>query len=78
MKLSNKAFDTIRFLCEILVPAIGALYFGLSKLWGLPHGQEIVGTCACVSTFLGALVGVSRANYNKTEDHYEGIEENKE
>lgn len=71
MKLTNKAFDILRFLCEILVPAIGALYFGLSKLWGLPYGQEIVGTCACVSTFLGALVGISRADYNKKEANNE-------
>ena len=65
--MSNKMFDTIRFLCEVLVPAIGALYFGLSKIWGLPYGPEITGTCACVATFLGAIIGISRANYNEDE-----------
>ena len=65
MKLTNKTFNILRFLCEILVPGLGALYFGLSKLWGLPYGHEIVGTCACVATFLGAIVGINRADYKK-------------
>ena len=62
--MSNKLFDTIRFLCEVLVPAVGTLYFGLSKIWGLPYGQEITGTCACIAVFLGAIIGISRAQYN--------------
>lgn len=68
MILSDKAFNVIRFLCELLVPAIGALYFGIAKIWNLPFGQEIVGTCACISTFLGAFIGVSRNEYNKQQD----------
>lgn len=62
--MSNKLFDIIRFLCEILIPAIGTLYFGLSKIWGLPYGHEIVGTCSCIAVFLGAIIGISRATYN--------------
>lgn len=63
--MSNKLFDIIRFLCEILVPALGTLYFGLSKIWGLPYGQEITGTCACIAVFLGAIIGISRAQYSE-------------
>lgn len=66
--MSNKLFDIIRFLCEILIPAIGTLYFGLSKIWGLPYGHEVVGTCSCIAVFLGAIIGISRANYNATID----------
>lgn len=72
MKFSDKTFDLIRFLCEVLVPAIGALYFGLSKIWGLPFGPEVTGTCACIATFLGALVGISRAEYNKNDEEVQG------
>lgn len=68
MKLSNKAFDIIRFLCELLVPGIGALYYGVSQIWGLPFGEEVTATCACVATFLGIFVGINRASYNKGED----------
>lgn len=75
MKLSNKAFDIIRFLCELLVPAIGTLYLGISRIWGLPFGDEVAKTCVCVSAFLGTFIGISRNAYKKTADLYEGIED---
>ena len=67
MHFSDRTFNFIRFLCEVLVPAIGALYFGLSKIWGLPYGPEVTGTCSCVAIFLGALIGISRATYESDE-----------
>ena len=69
--MSNRLFDILRTLCEIVIPAIGTLYFALAKIWALPYGTEIVGTCAAIATFLGALIGVNRASYNagdKEED----------
>lgn len=69
MNVSNRLFDLLRTLCEIVIPAIGALYFAVAKIWQLPYGTEITGTCAALATFLGALIGVKRAGYNaKTDD----------
>lgn len=68
MKLPNKLFDIIRFLCEILVPAIGTLYLGISRIWGLPYGDEVAKTCVRVAAFLGCFIGVSRASYNKEQE----------
>lgn len=65
--MTNRMFDLLRTLCEIVIPAIGTLYFALAKIWALPYGTEIVGTCAAIATFLGALIGVNRASYNATE-----------
>lgn len=65
--MSNRSFDILRTLCEIIIPALGTLYFALAKIWHLPYGTEIVGTCAAIATFLGALIGVNRANYNATD-----------
>ncbi len=62
--MNNKVFDFIRFIGEIVLPALGALYFGIAKIWGLPFGQEVVGTIAVITTFIGAVVGVSRKKYN--------------
>lgn len=67
MILSNKTYDILKWIAQIALPALGALYFGLSKIWGLPYGEEIVGTITIVDTFLGALLGISTANYNKQE-----------
>lgn len=65
MKLSNKAYDILKWLAMIFLPAVSALYFGLSQIWGFPYGEEIVGTLALIDTFLGALLGISSANYWK-------------
>lgn len=65
MVLDNKTYDLLKWIALIVLPAIGALYFGLAKIWGLPYGEEIVGTITVLDTFLGALLGVSTNNYNK-------------
>lgn len=65
MKLSNKLYDFLKFIAQIVLPALGGLYFGLCKLWGFPYGEEVVGTIALVDTFLGTLLGISTYNYNK-------------
>jgi hypothetical protein len=68
MKLSNKTYDILKWIAQILLPAVGTLYFALSKIWGLPFATEVVGTIAAVDTFLGALLGISSINYKKLED----------
>ena len=65
MKLSNKVYDILKWIALILLPAVSALYFGLSQIWGFPYGEEIVGTISIIDTFLGALLGISTMNYNK-------------
>lgn len=65
MKLSNKAYDILKWVAQIALPALGALYFGLAQIWGFPYGEEIVGTIAVIDTFLGALLGISSAQYYK-------------
>ena len=65
MILDNKLYDLLKWIALIVLPALGTLYFGLAKIWGLPFGEEIVGTITVIDTFLGALLGVSTNNYNK-------------
>ena len=65
MKLNNKAYDVLKYIAQIVLPALATLYFALSKIWGLPYGEEIVGTISAIDVFLGALLGISSMNYNK-------------
>lgn len=65
--LENKTYDILKWIAQILLPAIGTLYFALAKVWGLPFSTEIVGTIAAVDTFLGTVLQISTANYNKSE-----------
>lgn len=72
--MSNKAFDALRFIAEIILPALGALYAALAHIWGWPYAEAIVGTIAAVDTFLGALVIGLRKSYNKKEENDEQSE----
>lgn len=68
MKMSNKVYDVLKFIAQIVLPALGTLYFALASIWGLPYGEQIVGTITAIDTFLGALLGLSTAQYNKGKE----------
>lgn len=65
--LSNKAYDILKWIAMYLLPALGTLYFALAGIWSFPYGEEVVGTITAVDTFLGVLLGISTAQYNKVE-----------
>lgn len=67
MKLPNKLYDVLKWISLILIPATATLYFALSGIWGLPYGEQIVGTLTAIDTFLGTLLGISTLNYNKNK-----------
>lgn len=65
MKISNEAYDILKWIAQYLLPAAGTLYFALSTIWGLSYGEQVVGTITAVDTFLGVILGISTAQYNK-------------
>lgn len=65
MKMDNKTYDILKWIAQYLLPAAGTLYFALASIWGLPYGEQVVGTITAVDTFLGVLLGISSAQYNK-------------
>ena len=67
MKIPDKVYNVLKWICMIVLPACGTFYFALSGIWGFPYAQEIVGTIAAVTTLLGAIIGISTVNYNKNE-----------
>lgn len=66
--MDNKVYDILKFIAMVVLPALGTLYFALSSIWGLPYGEQIVGTITAIDTFLGAILGISSATYNKSKD----------
>lgn len=65
MKLSNKAYDILKWASMIVLPAAGTLYTALAAIWGLPYGEQVGQTVLAVETFLGAVLMVSNAQYKK-------------
>ena len=66
MKMKNKTYDILKYVAQILIPAIATLYFSVSQIWGLPYGEQIVGTLTAVDAFLGVCLGISSDNYHKS------------
>lgn len=63
MVLNKKVYDTLKWIAMYLLPALGTLYFALASVWGLPYGEQIVGTISAVDAFLGVVLGISKACY---------------
>lgn len=66
--LSDHQYNVLKWLVAIVLPAVGALYYGLSQIWGLPNSEEVVGTLAVIGTFGGVLLGLSTKQYNNSYD----------
>ncbi len=70
--MSDKVYNVLKWIAQIVLPALGTLYFALAGIWGFPFGEEIVGTITAIDVFLGVILGVSTSSYEK------GIEEGEE
>lgn len=65
--MNNRVYDVLKWIAQIVLPAVGTLYFALSQIWGLPYGEQVVGTITAVDAFLGAILGVSSMNYYRDQ-----------
>ena len=63
--MNDKVYDVLKWVAQLFLPAVGTLYSALAGIWGFPYGEQIVGTILAVDTFLGAILGISNANYKK-------------
>ena len=66
--MSNKAYNILKWIAQILLPALGTLYFALAGIWKLPYAEAILGTITAIDTFVGVLLGISTINYNKNKE----------
>ncbi len=63
--MSNKVYDVLKWIALVALPALTALWLTLANIWGFPYAEAIGATMAAITTFLGALLGVSSIQYNK-------------
>ena len=68
MKLSNKLYDILKWVTLICIPALATFYVALAPIWGWPFADEVAKTATAVCTLLGALLGISSAQYYKGSD----------
>ena len=67
MILPDRIYDLMKWLTLVVIPALTTAYVGLSGVWGWPYAEEVAKTSAVICTLLGALLGISTAQYNKQE-----------
>lgn len=67
MLLSNRVYDVLKWIVMVVIPALTTAYVGLAAIWNWPYATEVAKTSAVVCTLLGALLGISTAQYNKQE-----------
>ena len=71
-KVSSSAFDLIRGLVEVTLPALATLYATLATIWDLPGSERVVLTIAALTTFLGVFLKIQRGAYNKSDASKDG------
>ena len=65
IKLTNKYYDTIKWLVLVVIPAATTAYVGLASIWGWPFADEVAKTSTVLCAFLGAILGISNLQYKQ-------------
>lgn len=65
MKLSDKAYNILKWICMVALNAIGVFYKTIAIIWSLPYGNEVALTCSALALCIGTLIGISTAEYYK-------------
>lgn len=74
MKLSDKAYDTIKFISIYCIPSLATLWLTIGQVWNLPYTVEIGTTISAIGVFLAGCIGLSTAAYEKAlKEEHEGL-----
>ena len=62
--MTNETYDKLKWIAQIVLPALGTLYFALASIWNFPFGEQIVGTISAIDVFLGCILKKSSDDYS--------------
>lgn len=65
MQLTNKAYNALKPIALVWLPALATLYFTVAEIWSLPGAEQVVGTITAVDLFLGAGLHLSSKTYTQ-------------
>lgn len=63
-EMSDKTYNNLKFVALVVLPCIAAFWATISTIWGIPYGEQIVGTISAADALLGGILGVSSKQYN--------------
>lgn len=71
--MSNKTYDILKYIAQIVLPALGALWAALASIWNWPYAEAILGTISAVDLFMGAVLRIKSNQYwaeiDEGDDH---------
>lgn len=67
MQMSNKTYDTLKYIALYVLPALATLILTLGGIWGIPYAEAIAATITATDTFLGAILKISSNEYQKAQ-----------
>ncbi len=74
MKLSDKAYDALKFISIYCIPSIATLWLTIGQVWGLPYTVEIGTTISAIGVCIAGCIGLSTAAYEKAlREEHEGL-----
>lgn len=65
MKLPDKVYEILKWICLIFCPALITFITAIFAIYHIPNVEVVTGTIAAIATFIGTLIGISTASYNK-------------
>lgn len=69
---SPRAYDRLKFIAQIVLPAIATLIFALGGIWDLDEVGRIVASITAVDTCLGLILQLSSNRYYKQGSNFDG------
>lgn len=62
--MSNKLYDILVYIAQIVLPALSVLIIAIFKIWDIPYGEAIGATIMALDTFMGTLLKISSIQYH--------------
>jgi len=65
MKMTNRVYNVLKWIAQVVLPALTTLYGVIGTTLNVPYTQEVITIAIAVDTCLGTILGISNFNYNK-------------
>ena len=59
--MKNKTYDILKFIAQILLPAIATLWAAVGTIWELPMADKIEQTILAIVVFADTILGITLA-----------------
>lgn len=66
--LPNVAYDILKWVGLVLLPALATLIGAVGPAWGMPSVDAVVLTVNAIATFIGVVIGASHVTASEVSD----------